>query len=51
MRLLFLGVKKKSEDGLMVEELRVLCYMCEEYLRRGGFVRVFFILDFWEMYG
>ncbi|XP_067031983.1 tubulin polyglutamylase TTLL5-like [Acropora muricata] len=45
------GAKKRSDDGLTPEELRILRQTREEYSRRGGFVRVFPSPDSWELYG
>jgi len=43
--------RKKTDDGLTGEELRILRHSREEFSRRGGFVRVFPSPDSWELYG
>lgn len=45
------GVKKKREEGLTVEEMKIVRHTKDEYSQRGGFVRVFPTLDSWELYG
>jgi len=43
--------RKKNDDGLTGEEIRILRHTREEFSRRGGFVRVFPSPDSWELYG